>query len=195
MIVEGRFILTDGILHCFVCLAVMATAVVRTQEPRGLGWWLAIVFNGFVVGCAVSSKLTSLSVLVFIAIVHLTQLFAVHKLQREFWLLTVTKGCVLAFVAILVFFGAFTAHLICQPFHGGGEEFVSLQFRKSLLDSNAPNANWRVRTVNQSLLWNIVSLNADMHSVNMRISASHPHGSAWSSWPFLTGKWILFWTD
>jgi dolichyl-phosphate-mannose-protein mannosyltransferase len=38
MIVEGRFILTDGILHCFVCLAVMATAIVRTQEPRGLGW-------------------------------------------------------------------------------------------------------------------------------------------------------------
>jgi dolichyl-phosphate-mannose--protein O-mannosyl transferase len=200
MIVEARFILTDGILHFFVCLAICATCSVRTQKPYSGGWWFALIFNGIAAGCAVSSKLTSLSILPFIAVVHITQALSIYGWglairDRWFYVHLITEGCVICLCAILVFFASFTAHLIVLPYHGDGADMVAGQFRQTLIKKNRPNQNWRVRTQGQSLIRNILSLNYYMHIHNMRISGAHPYGSRWFTWPFLTGKWVLFWTE
>jgi dolichyl-phosphate-mannose--protein O-mannosyl transferase len=196
MIVEGRFILTDGILHCFVCLAIAGTASVRTQLRYSFCWWLALIFNGLAVGCAVSSKFTSLSLLPFVAIVHTIDLLNEKlAITMRFLVDLVVMGFTIGVCIVFVFFVSFSLHLMCLPYRGDSWQMMPHSFWGTLFDKRNPNANWRMRTQNQSLVGNIVSLNRVMHRHNMAITADHPYGSKWHSWPFLTGKWVLFWTE
>jgi dolichyl-phosphate-mannose--protein O-mannosyl transferase len=201
MIVEGRFILTDGILHCFVCLALLATAAVGTQAPWSGWWWFSVAFNGLAAGCAVSCKLTSLSLLPFVGLFHTVRLGLVHysdgkmAVRWDFLGELAAIGTVIAAVAAIVYFVAFAVHIIVLPYRGSGMEIMPANFRRTVMQKGVAENNWRSRVVNQSLVKNIYALNRVMHYHNMRISGSHPYGSAWYSLPFLTGKWVLFWTQ
>lgn len=200
LIVEGRFILTDGILHFFVCLAIAATGAVRTQKYRSLEWWFALVFHGFAAGCAVSCKFTALSVLVFVGIVHLVDLISIYYKNLDFRTLKEPflkelseRGCVIGLVVVVVLFSTFVIHLIVLPYLGPDVAFTPDAFAKSLIDPEDKNPNWKVRTENQSLVKNILTLAYYMHKYNMGITDVHPYSSKWYTWPLLTGKWVLFW--
>lgn len=197
MIVEGKFLLTDGILHFFVCLTIMATAVVRTQKNHSCGWWLALVFNGIAAGCAVSCKMTALSVLPFVAMVHFVDLVEMYYKTTDFakrlFRNLAERGVVIGVFALIVFFMTFVVHLILLPYTGPDVAFTPEHFGKSLIDPNDPNPDWNVRTENQNMLKNILILNYYMQYYNAMVTEPHPYASPWYSWPFLTGKWVLFW--
>jgi dolichyl-phosphate-mannose--protein O-mannosyl transferase len=161
---------------------------------------LALFFNGISAGCAISSKLTGLSIVPFVAAIHVTHLLSQYgwasaTRPRAFYIDLITKGCAIAFFAGLVFFASFTAHIIVLPYRGDGEEPTPVRIRDSLLAKGEANPNRRVRTENQSLIWNILALIYYMHSHKTAIGADPPEGSAWYTWPFLTGKWVVFWAD
>ncbi|OHT09246.1 Dolichyl-phosphate-mannose-protein mannosyltransferase [Tritrichomonas foetus] len=259
MIVEGRFILTDGILHFFTCLAILSTSAVLTQIPYTPEWWLSLVFNGFSVGCAVSTKYTSLSLCPFVGLIHFIQLLEIHQdmisemtfdnikryfnefldsighesdrnsidsnsfskksfqipaflqkcirfcqklfefffqiVKKEFIIDLLIRGLVLIFMIILVFFTTFSLHFIFLPYQGSHDTWVSNSFSKSLIRKGTPRKDWGPRTKDQNIFKNIIQLNKKMHKANMRISASHPYASKWFTWPFLTGRWVLFYSD
>ncbi|KAK8894078.1 hypothetical protein M9Y10_022510 [Tritrichomonas musculus] len=204
MIVEGRFILTDGILHFFTCLSIMSTGIVLTQHPYTLSWWISLFFNGFSVGCSVSTKLTSLSLCPFIGLIHILQVIEIHQNQvikekkiisTDFICDIIIRACVLIFMIIFIFFTSYTFHFILLPYRGSSTSWIGYSFQKSLLDKDSPNKNWTLRTQDQSLLKNIVNLNIQMHKNNMHVTSDHPYASNWYSWPFLTGKWVLFYSE
>lgn len=203
MIVEGRFILTDGILHFFTCMTIMSTGIVLTQQPYSFSWWLSLIFNGISCGCSVSTKLTSLSLCPFVGLIHVIQLIEIHQnkviknrqiFNREFICDLIVRASILIIMIILVFFTSFVFHFILLPYKGSSS-WIGYPFEKSLLNKGDANKTWYVRTQNQSLIKNTIKLNIAMHKNNMHVTSAHPYASEWYSWPFLTGKWVLFFSE
>lgn len=199
MIAESRHILTDGMLHFFVCLSIMTTATCQTQITYSPEWWFALVCNGLSIGFATSTKYTSLSLLPFAGFVHLIQVLELYpevlnsfKFSKAFFVNLLVRALVLIVTILIVLFGSFSAHFILLPYEGSHMYFMPESFRRSLLKKSKPE--WHKRVVNQSMIKNIIDLNVVMHKCNMGISGFHNYGSKWYDWPFLTGKWVLFWT-
>ena len=201
MIVEGRFILTDGILHFFTCLAIMATGISISQVPYTGSWWIALIFNGFAIGCAISSKYTSLSLLPFLGFVHGVQLLEIHqdffallfktkKIKLTFLIDLMIRAIVLILIIFLVWFTSFAIHLMLLPYRGTNN-WVGPHYTQALLNKHGTK-NWTKRTEHQSMLKNVISLNKNMHHNNMLMLSPHPYSSKWYTWPFLTGRWVLF---
>jgi dolichyl-phosphate-mannose--protein O-mannosyl transferase len=56
LVTEGRFILTDGILHSFVVFALLSLSMMNIRGSSNSKY-----FAGILVGCSISIKDTSLS--------------------------------------------------------------------------------------------------------------------------------------
>jgi dolichyl-phosphate-mannose-protein mannosyltransferase len=116
-------------------------------------------------------------------------------ISKQFVINLVVMGLTIGICIVFVFFVSFSLHLIVLPYRGESWQMMPGPFSKSLFDRRNTHTNWRLRTLDQSLVKNIYHLNRVMHRHNMAILASHPYGSSWFSWPFLTGRWVLFWTQ
>ena len=193
MITESRFLLTDGILHFFICLTIFSFSIINIFPSYSIYWFLSLIINGIFIGFSISSKLTSLSLIPLCGLFHIINILNETNFKFKF-LINLFYRYLLTFLPmILIFYYSYVLHLILLPFNGPGDAFMNYEFKLTLLNKSSNPINWNLRNDSPSLFKRIIHLNLIMHSANMRIKANHPYSSLWYQWPILKGKWILFW--
>ena len=167
LVVQTHYILMDGFLLLFGFLALLFYF-------RRKFLWMA-VFGGL----TISIKWTGLT---FLALPFLVEVFYLFKEL-------ITKGTFatkVPFVSFLklffyfliiplvIYFTVFTLHFALLTKPGSGDAFMSLGFH------------------NENVVKKFVELNIQMYQSNQRLTATHPYGSPWYSWPFMTRP-IFYW--
>lgn len=170
LIAHTRIISLDSILltTTFGALGLYLGAE-RAQTAR----WRAILsfLSGCAVGMAVGTKLTGLAIAGLIGLCLLLQLRPrvgragiAQTLQRAGWLVS---GAVLVYV-------------------------IGWVLHFSLLTEPGPGDIWGVPAGN--LTTDIVQIHGKLLSANANVSAPHPYGSPWWSWPLMVRP-IYFWNS
>jgi dolichyl-phosphate-mannose--protein O-mannosyl transferase len=185
LIVEARHILSDGILHCFSCLAIFS--IFLYERFNNL---IFLVVEGVCLGCVAACKYTSGGI-VLLALIRQFSLVNFDALMRVL-VGSAIRCSFLGLIVLLIHLACYAVHLTFLPYEPdtpfSGPDCV----RQGLVDRMNPD--WNKRANAPSVIRRIVALALDMHSGNMAIGSNHSYGSKWTSWPLFTGKWLLFWT-
>ncbi|TSC74634.1 MAG: dolichyl-phosphate-mannose-protein mannosyltransferase [Parcubacteria group bacterium Gr01-1014_44] len=223
LLVQSRFILLDSFLLLFGFSALLFYFKYRPPEvqPRelcltkvkpwsdkgltlGLKW---LILSGLTAGLAASVKWTGLSFLGIILILELASKIKtiiqrrsgdtfssavekkyVHRsLSKSLW--QSVFGLIL--IPLAIYTSIFALHFYLLPKSGPGDAFMSAEFQKTLA-GNVHHQNSQASTL--SFVGKFTELNKQMYSSNQRITATHPYGSKWHSWPFLSRS-VFFWQD
>ena len=186
LVVEARHILSDGILHCFACLAILSIFLYERFPCLG-----ALVFEGLCLGCVAACKYTAggIVLLAFVRQFELRRLFE----SRPDFIASVLRCVILGCIITAVHIACFWVHLTVLPYIPRENAPMPDCVRKGLVDKNNPN--WDARNNAPSMLRRILTLIVYMHVGNMGIRGGHPYRSSWWEWPLALGKWVLYWTE
>ena len=178
LIVESRFVLVDSLLIAFGLGAIYtATRWQERQQPL----WLALM--GLLAGCAISIKWTGLTALVVVLIIF------VKGCSEQLQPLTrrIAETAILVALVAIVYIGSFWIHFALLPQSGPGDAFMSTQFQQTLKGSPVYNPKARLS------FWDkFTQLNTEMYHANATLTATHPYGSKWYTWP-IEGRPIYYW--
>lgn len=186
MIVESKFILTDGILHFFTALHIFAFSLFLRTEDN-----FHVLLAGITLGCASSCKFTALG------------LFALDGFSQIFWILIkrpdivaiISRATLLLAPAAFVFFFSFVLHFALCPFAGKNAHYLEGPDKNTVFDFNKVNTSyWGNRLINSPLLLRTYRWIKVMHRINFRSNIPHPWQSYPEYWPFMTDKQILFYS-
>lgn len=185
LITQSRFILLDAFLLLFGFSALLFYLKFLKQTGLNHGQfqylWLAGIFGAL----AGSIKWTGFSFLGWI--------FFLEAWRNRFWLKhfreIFSPLFSLMFIPLLIYFAIFAMHFQLLPKSGPGDAFMSPGFQKTLL-GNSHQKDPNIQPV--GLLKKFTELNYQMYSANQRLTATHPYGSRWYTWPLLV-KPIYFW--
>ncbi|HSX24959.1 MAG TPA: phospholipid carrier-dependent glycosyltransferase [Candidatus Andersenbacteria bacterium] len=168
LIVESRFILMDNILlvMTFGCIAA-GIAAVKTRA-HSLQSLFFVILAGILAGAAMGTKFTGmiaggLVVLLFLA-------YAYHEGPKKY-LQWGIRCLVLACSALIIYLGAWAIHFSLLTLPGSGDV-------------------WGIPTGN--FVPDLISLHQEMISANYNLTATHPYGSKWWTWPFMIRP-VFYW--
>lgn len=157
-IVQGRLILTDGILYFFVALTMFFTALMERVES-----YPVLVLQALAAGCALSVKFTGACVLTLVAISNMRMLYLS---KRKTWFAELClRGAIVAIVCIATLFLTIFIHLEMMPHRGFGDRYMPPDFRQ------------------RPMLVRIVDLIKAMFEYNKNLRFTHPYQSEWWEWP------------
>ena len=222
IICEGKFILTDGILHFFVSLHLLSLFY-ACQYPSVL----SLIIDGVTLGLACSCKSTAWGLTIVDGFVH--TYFIIRKYQKIIKKSTslgfnehnqaqkiyskvnlsyftadilfdiITRGSLLIFLLSFIYYISFVIHISVLRYDGPGSVFLEKSIKKTLLHSKNldNNSTFLVepltnRNTGPSIFYRILYLNIEMQVSNMRIKAFHPWQSEPSDWPLLTSSYVAF---
>lgn len=185
LIVEARHILSDGILHCFSCLAILSIFLFERYPNI-----FALIFEGICLGCAAACKYTSGGI-VLLAFLRQFELHSLFK-NRSATLASVFRCVILGVIVASIHIACFWIHLTVLPFRPERNVGMPDCVRKGLVSKTNPD--WNARNNAPSMLMRILTLMIRMHVGNMHIAGNHPYASKWWQWPLALGKWVLYWT-
>ncbi|MEO7617392.1 MAG: phospholipid carrier-dependent glycosyltransferase [Candidatus Saccharibacteria bacterium] len=180
LIVESRFILTDTILLATGLGAILCYLIARKRS--GKAYYAYFIASAFLAGASASTKWTGLTSLALIAGLWLYEshtYFYTVKWFGRFALLIITPA--------LLYIGLFAIHFALLPSSGDGDAFMSARFQSTLIGNTNYSSNARV-----SFPAKFVELNHEMYEANKTLTATHPYGSHWYSWP-LELRPIYYW--
>lgn len=184
LLVESRFILTDSLLLACGLTALYAFLVARESVGLRRWWWL--LGSVAAAGAALSIKWTGLTALAVIGLWwlwdHRQNLTTNRQLARAF-----QELALFVIVPITMYLGSFWLHFKLLPASGEGDAFMSQTFQSTLADSTYydPGAH-------MSFMGKVTELNLTMYRANRDLTATHPYGSRWYTWPFLERP-IYYW--
>ena len=198
LLVEGKYILSDGILHFFVCLHICMISytfssvdVINTKSIYHL-------LNGLTLGFACSSKNTAWGLCVYDAYVYFVSLlpFITNRQYMTFFSKLFSLGITLFLIAIFVYLISFIIHFIILQYGGPGIYYLSDDMQDQLiLNSQVKAPIYINRLSGLNIILRSFKLTYIMHTSNMRIKKFHPSQSQPYNWPFLTGHDVGFWED
>jgi dolichyl-phosphate-mannose-protein mannosyltransferase len=178
---ESRFILIDSMLLLFGLTALWAYLVARGREGRGR--WVWLMFAAIAAGAAASTKWTGLTALALVGFLWLAD-------QRDWgkgWGRRLGELVLLLAVPFAIYASSFALHFALLPKSGEGDAFMSARFQQTLQGSPQYNPNTHMG------FWaKFAELNGEMYRSNQTLTASHPYGSRWYSWP-LELRPIYYW--
>lgn len=180
LIVESRFILTDSILLATGLAGIYSYLLAR--KYTGFKYSIGLMLSGLLTGASVSTKWTGLTSLALVLL-----LFAYDNRQHVLkfrWIFNLTK---ILFPAVILYISLFYIHFQLMPRSGEGDAFMSKRFQSTLIDNAAYNP-----AAHMSFLSKFAELNLEMYQANKTLTASHPYGSHWYSWP-LEIRPIYYW--
>jgi dolichyl-phosphate-mannose-protein mannosyltransferase len=184
LIVEGKFILSDGLLHFFVALHIFALCLFLSNATP-----YRTLFSGLTLGAAAACKYTALGLL---AIDGGTQLFWLFFARPTFSRI-VKRAVRLLSPAILVFLAAWMWHFIANPFAGHNSQYLEPPYSTTIIpNSFGDHAYWGDRLRGSGLLMRIIHWNIVMNTINMRSDMPHPFGSEPIHWPLLQDRCVGF---
>ena len=186
MIAEGKYILTDGILHFFAILAIFAVFLNDRWHTIN-----SLIFEAICIGCVCAIKYTACGILLFVLYKEFTKVRpgmpgVRFRLQSALWRVGVIIGIVSA-LHILVFW----VHLsILQYKPSDPHEICPDLICNDLV--NATNPDWHNRKTTTPMIVKIIFLIMLMNVGNIGVGYSHPYASHMASWPLFLRKWVLF---
>ena len=184
LIVEGKFILSDGLLHFFVMLHVYALGLYLSNPTQNHA-----MLAGATLGAAVSCKYTALGL---VAVMGVTQLL---------WILRETppipkilhRAFIILFPAATVFVGSWYWHFLSTPFTGPHSELAGTELSATLINKTLMNSEyWGRRLLGPPVWYRIIRWNILMHKINMKSAIPHPCESYPLYWPLFLDKWVGF---
>ena len=165
-IVQGRLILTDGILYFFVALTMFFTALMERRQT-----YTFLILQSLAAACTLSIKFTGACVLALVALSHMRLVYG-----RKLWFAhLVIRGAIVFVICVTVLFTTIYIHLKLMPNPGFGDQYMAADFRK------------------QPMLKRILLLIWAMYRYNRNLNFTHPYQSQWWEGPFwLAQPTLLF---
>ncbi|OHT08990.1 Dolichyl-phosphate-mannose-protein mannosyltransferase [Tritrichomonas foetus] len=196
MATEGRFILSDGMLHFFSCLhlaIISFTFSLRLQNRKKFAAWH--VLTGLSLGAACSCKNTAWGLMGLDAFIYIVNFFPLTKIGIMDYLFEIfVYGSTLFLLNLFVYLASFYVHFIVLPLSGQGKGYLPENMKAQLIPLSAPNVSIMGRRIQKpGLLYRSLKLTWIMHSGNMGIRNFHGSQSRPHNWPFLTGIDVGFW--
>ena len=192
LLVQSRFMLLDSFLLFFGFSALLS--YLRYRENPSIK---NIISTGLLAGLAGSVKWTGFSFLGIILVWEMTgfisQLWSSFR-QKDWHLEILRKlfGPILIVVlAGLIYFSTFAIHFALLPKSSPGNAFMSPEFQAGLIGNSYQGDS---NTKPLGLLSKFVQLNIEMYRANQNLTATHPYGSQWYTWPWL-GRSIYYWNQ
>lgn len=181
LLTESRFILMDSMLLLFGLSALYCYLIARDSSRHQRWLWLGLA--ALMAGCAVSIKWTGLTSLALIGVIWLWD----QKGRHATWIRRTGEVALMAIVPALIYLSVFWIHFRLLPNSGDGDAFMSQQFQATLVGSPSfdPNAHL-------SFMDKFIQLNAEMYRANQTLTATHPYGSRWYTWP-LEARGVYYW--
>lgn len=208
LIVEGKFILSDGILHFFTALHIFCLCLfladdfdfsstnldsfvkpdLKSRSKKRLVLFHAII-DGITLGCASACKYTALGLY---AVDGMTQIFWIY-IKRPNVFKIIGRASSILFFSFLSLALAWIWHFISLPFHGHGHEYIDKAYASTIFPlSTVPYAYWGDRLIGSSFTSRIIQWNIVMNDINMKSSIPHPFESEPINWPLLLDRWVGF---
>jgi dolichyl-phosphate-mannose-protein mannosyltransferase len=190
MIVCGRFILTDSILHFFSIATVLMILINDNYNNA-----LTLTLEGIFMGLSCSCEFTAGGIVLFAFIKEFVYAFSCTKYQRRAVVFQAYfRCCYLTVLVLCVMIGLTCVHLELVPYKPKDHRaFIPPCIKGSLVDKI--NTNWTERANAKPLLYRAASLLMYQFASSADKESKHPYSSKWYTWPLLTGKWVLFWTS
>jgi dolichyl-phosphate-mannose--protein O-mannosyl transferase len=189
--VEGRFIVTDGFLHTFTVFAISTVPLSDYFSEFTLPWFLCLAISSLTLAFAISVKQTAYSLYVFFIYHHIVSLLRVFDSFITTLISLAIRLFVLLAISLLFHWSTYAFHMILLPYRGPGSTFLPDWWQGQLVDPPGPR-----RSLDDGIgpcLWAKVAwYYRVLHASNMLLNGSHPFGSKWSEWPFLTGHNVGF---
>lgn len=188
--IQSRFILLDSFLLLFGFSALLFYLKYRClkiepwSEKGSILEWRWLILTGLAAGLAASVKWTGLA---FLGIILIFELIRFIKNLKFSLVLKDFLGFILIPLAIYTAIFAIHFHLLTKS--GAGDAFMSREFQKTLLGNPNEN-NPEIKEI--GFVEKFKELNKQMYQANERITAIHPYGSKWYTWPFLN-RTVFYW--
>ncbi len=180
LVTQSRYILLDAFLLLFGFTALLFYFRYRNGKS-----WKNLIGVGIGAGLAISIKWTGLT---FLALPILLELYDFIKTRNIIPDLSKKIGTLLL-TPLLLYMAVFAIHFSLLYKTGPGDAFMTSGFQSTLEGSNA------VFEGNPpSFIDKFIELNAEMYRSNQRLTADHPYGSTWYTWPFMTRP-IYYWVE
>ncbi len=177
LLAQSRFVLIDSLLLMFGFASLWLYLVWRRRKQ----WWL-IVLAAASAGMAGSIKWTAL---IFIVL----PLF-IEIVRWPGWRRLIKVSAVYLVIPLVLYVSFFAIHLTILDKTGDGDVFMSTRFQATLQGSSYQNTGQPPIT-----LWGkIIEANREMYAANARLTAGHPYGSKWYTWPFMLRP-ISYWVQ
>lgn len=165
LIVESRFVLMDNILLT-ATFGAIASAIAVIKARSTVAVWFFVILTGILVGASVGIKFTGA-----IAGGLVLVLWIVEMWRRREFASRVLKIVVMGLVAIAIYLGAWAMHFSLLTLPGSGDV-------------------WGLPTGN--FVQDLISVHQQMISANYNLTAGHPYGSTWWTWPFMIRS-VFYW--
>ncbi len=179
LLTQSRYILLDPFLLSFGFASLLYYfRWQRTQRIQNL------ITMGILGGLAFSIKWTGIT---FLGIAGLIELFRIVKNFSFKQLLDIVIYFII--LPFVVYFSIFLIHFSLLPKSGEGDAFMTPEFQKTLQDS-AYNNDSAIQPLNA--FQKFVELNEEMYRANATLTATHPYGSKWYTWPLMIRP-IYYW--
>ena len=208
LIVEGKYILSDGILHFFTALHIFclclfladdfdfsATSLKSLAKPdpksklKSRSVLFHAIIDGITLGCASACKYTALGLY---AVDGMTQIFWIF-IKKPKILKIISRAFTILFFSFLRLAISWIWHFISLPFHGHGHEYINKAYGSTIFPLNTVSyAYWGDRLIGSSLTERILNWNIVMNDINMKSSIPHPFESHPINWPLLMDRWVGF---
>lgn len=181
ILVESRFILTDSMLLLFGLGALYFYLIARDSKGNARWLWLALAATS--AGASASIKWTGLNALGIICLVwawdQRGRLLSIGRRALEL--------AILLLIPALIYISVFWVHLSLLPNTGDGDAFMTTKFQSTLKGSAYFDP-----TSHMSFFSKLIELNKEMYHANQTLTATHPYGSHWYTWP-LEERPIYYW--
>ena len=192
LIVQSHNILMDSFLIFFGFLGLWFFLKAREKNYNNL----FLILMSFALTFSFSIKWTGLSFWGLAGLISLYDLFknslANNKFQsKRFWVffknlftnketLKIISSILIYFIVLplIIYFLIFVVHFSLLPNEGDGNAFMSEEFNNNELN----------------IFEKFLELNAKMYVSNSTITASHPYGSPFYTWPLML-KPVYYWVD
>jgi dolichyl-phosphate-mannose-protein mannosyltransferase len=184
LIVEGKFILSDGLLHFFVALHIYALCLFLSKASS-----FRTVFSGLTLGAAAACKYTALGLIAIDGTSQVVWLFV----KRPKITKIIKRGAYMLLPAGAIFVAAWMWHFIANPYDGHNSEYLDREFAATIIAKKTEQfAYWGDRLRGSGLLTRIIYWNQVMNRINMRSDIPHPYESMPIHWPLFTDRWVGF---
>ena len=195
LLTQSRYILLDPFLLLFGFTALFFYFKYRPPSRVSSG----LIPNSYFLipmaifsGLAVSIKWTGLSFLAIAGIIEFIHVIKCHAPTIRYWLFAIGKLFIFFFVIpLVVYFSIFIAHFSLLTKSGDGDAFMTPAFQNSLQGSDYAN-DLQLKPLNT--FQKFIELNQEMYTANQTLTATHPYGSKWYTWPFMIRS-IYYWNN
>jgi dolichyl-phosphate-mannose-protein mannosyltransferase len=217
LIVQSRFLLTDGMLVLFGFSSLLFYYLYHAcdehgdtnserresdgRNSRNTIWnvWkprLFIFLSAVFAGAAASIKWTGLSFIIIIGILEIIKVFSgdgMFKQSRQTWKKSLQKcaghAALYGGIFCAIYLSVFAIHFSLLPDSGPGDAFMTPRFQKTLTGSvYASNPSLEP----EGFVGKFIELNLEMYAANQTMTTSHPYSSKWYTWPLMLRP-IFYW--